>query len=390
MNLAFDTRPECHGKFRFSVRLGRSLALCAVLALAACQSSGVDDTLKVEDASVAPSAAGLETVGSGPVTVGMVANLAGSARASERDYRDGAKLAAEQLGGDQVTLAIYNARSDAADTKKAVDTLVEHGAKIIIGPSQGGLLSALPAGGANPPVMALVSNAVPRRPGVFAFLSDEVDGSIEAAAYAIGAGRRNIVIVHAADADGATLDRLRAGIKAKGGNIIATLPVAANSTDELAGKAAQLQAAEAVVLAPGLKAPGATLAGLRATGALPGNALVLATPGISPGPTVAGVLMCRVDQFAVGDITQNFRTKYGRAMTKDAAYGFDAAALAIGIARARGAAGLTVGTLTARSGFRGVLGSFRFTSSGAVERNCSIYRVEGNAFKLQDPAPEGF
>jgi hypothetical protein len=51
---------------------------------------------------------------------------------------------------------------------------------------------------------------------------------------------------------------------------------------------------------------------------------------------------------------------------------------------------LTVSTLTAKSGFRGLLGSFRFTASGAVERNCSIYRVEGSAFKLQDPAPEGF
>ncbi|MBN7783276.1 ABC transporter substrate-binding protein, partial [Nitratireductor pacificus] len=63
-----------------------------MLALAACQSSGVEDTLNVEDSKVASSAAGLETIGSGPVTIGMVTGLAGAARASERDYRDGAKL----------------------------------------------------------------------------------------------------------------------------------------------------------------------------------------------------------------------------------------------------------------------------------------------------------
>ncbi len=390
MNLTRDLRFEHRANGRFSMRLARSVALSAALSLAACQSSGVDDALKVEDASVSPSAAGVETVGSGPVTIGMVTNLAGAARASERDYRDGAKLAAEQLGGDQVTLAVYTARPNAADTKKAVETLIEHGARIIIGPSQANLLSAVPAGGTTPPVIALVSNEAPRKTGFFAFMSDEVDSSVEAAAYAIGAGHRNIAVVHPANADRATLERLQAGIKAEGGNIVANVPVATNSTSEMAGKAARLQAADALVLAPGLKAPAATLAALRATGALRENALVLSTPQLSPGPAVAGVLMCRVDQLSVGNITEHFRSRYGRAMSKDAAYGFDAAALAIGIARARGAAGLTVSTLTAKSGFRGLLGSFRFTASGAVERNCSIYRVEGSAFKLQDPAPEGF
>ncbi|WP_343225764.1 ABC transporter substrate-binding protein, partial [Nitratireductor aquimarinus] len=370
-------------------RLTRPLAVCAMLALAACQSSGVEDTLNVEDSKVASSAAGLETIGSGPVTIGMVTGLAGTARASERDYRDGAKLAAQQLGGDAVTLAIYNAQANASGTKTAVDALVERGAKIIIGPAQAGLLNAVPSGG-NPPVVAFVTNGAQRKNGVFAFLSDAVDSSIEAAAYAIGAGRKKIVIVHAADADQASLARLRSGISAKGGTVIADIPVSANSTGELASRAAQLQGAEAIVLAPGLRSPAATLAGLRATGALPASALILATPDFPPGPAGAGVLMCRVDQLAVGEITERFRTEFGRAMSRDAAYGFDAAALAIGIARARGAAGLTSGTLTSRSGFRGVLGSFRFSSSGAVERNCSIYRVEGNAFKMHDPAPNGF
>ena len=104
---------------RFSVKLARSLALCAVLALAACQSSGVDDTLKVEDASVSPSAAGVETVGSGAVTIGMVTNLAGAARASERDYRDGAKLAAEQLGRTDPDAA---SAAQKACTRKAIDS----------------------------------------------------------------------------------------------------------------------------------------------------------------------------------------------------------------------------------------------------------------------------
>ncbi|MCR4268055.1 ABC transporter substrate-binding protein [Nitratireductor sp. ZSWI3] len=367
-------------------------ALALSLALAACQSSAVDDALDVEKDKASGVPAGLETVGSGAVTIGMITGLAGAAKAAERDRRDGAKLAAKELGSDQVTLAIYNARPATADIKAGIEALREKGARIVIGSVRADLAGSL-AGDPSadrPPVVAMVSNGAARGNGVYAFLFDEIDGAAETAAYAVGAGRKRIVLVHAPKMEKTALERLRRGIEAEGGTISAALAFPAVGGEQFAGDKAALQNADAVMLAPGLERPGVALAALRATGALAPAALILGSADMPAERTLSGMFVCRVDQLAVGDLTERFRTEFGRPMSKDAAYGFDAAALAIGIVRARGGDGLTAATLRARSGFRGLLGAFRFTESGAVERHCSIYRVADGKFQLQDPAPEGF
>lgn len=376
-------RSSSHG------RSGLLLAIC--LGLAACQSSSVDDALDVKSEKVESVSAGLETIGSGPLVIGMLTGLAGSATAAERDYRDGARLAARQLGADQVTLAIYNARPNADATSQGFAALKEKGAKLVIGPARADLLaplSAMPAS-ARPPVLAFVSNGAAHGGGVFAFLTDEVDNAVEAAAYASGAGRKKLFLVHDPSMGGAALKRLRDGIEAEGVKIIAAVS-SSGTGGSLAASGATLQNADVVMLAPGMKEPAQALAALRATGAMAPNALVLGSAEMTAQRALSGMLVCRVDQLSVGDVLERYRTEFGRRMSRDAAYGFDAAALAIGIARARGAEGLTARTLGARSGFRGLLGAFRFTGSGAVERNCSIYRVADAKFELQDPAPEGF
>ena len=77
-------------------------------------------------------------------------------------------------------------------------------------------------------------------------------------------------------------------------------------------------------------------------------------------------------------------------MSTDAAYAFDAIALAAGLTRLKGDKGLTEAVLTSPAGFRGVLGPFRLEKNGSVRRNCSILRLEKNGLKLIDPAPDGF
>ncbi|WP_244468070.1 ABC transporter substrate-binding protein [Nitratireductor soli] len=316
--------------------------------------------------------------------------LAALGSAGERDRRDGAKLAAMQLGGDQVTLAVYNARPGAAGA--GIEALIGRGAKILIGPSRTDQLGAFSAGAAEarPPVVAFLPNGVARPPGIFAFLSDETDSAVEVASYAVQAGRKRIVLLHPPEMEQAGLARLRKGIEAKGGQVSAALPFSARASDGVASQGAVLKAADAVLLGPGLESPAAAVAALRATGALSSGALILGTSELPAQRGLMGTLVCRVDQAAVADVTQRYRAEFGRAMTKDAAYGFDAAALAIGIIRSRGADALTAATLSARGGFRGLLGAFRFTAPGDIERNCSIYRVEGDSYQMQDPAPNGF
>ncbi|EKF20425.1 ABC transporter substrate-binding protein [Nitratireductor pacificus] len=362
----------------------RSLLFAACLMLAGCQSATVDEALDVNGGKADPVAAGIETVGAGPVTIGMIVS---PGQATVRDLRDGAKLAAMQLGGDQVTLAIHG-----GGPKAGVEALAARNARIIIGPSgarEAGVVAAI-AQQARPPVVALVANDVSRGPDMFAFISDETDSAIEAAAYAAGSGRKKIVLLHPPGQEQAMLARLRRNIEAKGGRITAALPFSSRASGGLASQVAALKQADALLLGPGLEAPAAALAAVRATGALAPNAMILGTAGLSAQRGLAGTLICRVDQAAVADVAERYRTEFGRAMTRNAAYGFDAVALAIGIARSRGADALDASTLRASAGFRGLLGAFRFKATGEVERNCSIYRLTDDKLELQDPAPNGF
>ncbi len=60
---------------------------------------------------------------------------------------------------------------------------------------------------------------------------------------------------------------------------------------------------------------------------------------------LAGALSCRFELHAVGGVGGRYHAQFGRPISADAAYGFDAVALAIGIVRAHGADRLTAVTL---------------------------------------------
>ncbi|NRG16407.1 ABC transporter substrate-binding protein [Rhizobiales bacterium] len=387
--------PEWSSSF-FERRLRRGIMACGVpllaLIMAACQSSSIDEAFDEERGIVAKVSPGMETVGEGAVTIGMVTGLAGPRNDLELRYLSGARFAASQLGTDLVRLSIYNAQPTKSGIDEALSALRDAGAKLIIGPSDEAQLGAIAQHGNGdlPPVIALVSNDATRGKGVYAFVSNEVDSAIEVAAYAIGAGRKDILLVHPAGAPEDALARLGNAIVSKGGRVSGEIRIEANRDDPFADAQKEITGARTVLLAPGFADPGAIAASLKASRMLSADAWLLATPEIGSGAGASGSYFCRFDRLEIGGLAREYQAEYGVAMSDAVAYGFDAAALSIGLVRTNGASALSAEGLKSPSGFQGLMGAFRFSASGSVERNCSIYRAAQTGFELIDPAPKTF
>jgi ABC-type branched-subunit amino acid transport system substrate-binding protein len=89
-------------------------------------------------------------------------------------------------------------------------------------------------------------------------------------------------------------------------------------------------------------------------------------------------------------IAERYQRHYKRPLSTDAAYGYDAIAIAAGIIRTKGATGLNAEALTSKVGFRGVTGLFRFAPSGHVERRLSLYAISGGKLNVLAQAPASF
>jgi hypothetical protein len=371
---------------RYAYRGGARLLLAAMLAvvLAGCKTSGALDAIETGAISAA-GPANTATVGSGPVAVALFIDSTRSPQLAA-DRRDGAVLAVDQLGKDQVTLTIYEAGAASADSSAEIETAVSAGAKLLIGPA--GLIASpvwtkAPAA-KRPPVILLAPPPAKPIDGVLALVSDETASAAEIAAYAVAAGKTQILVAAPAALPPKDVARLKKAVEAKKGTFVGVV----TAPSVLAEKDKALPArADAVVLYG--SAPAAALASLKDAG-LRNDAWILGTSEWTPGAYIEGAYFAAIDQNGFRHIAGSFRTAYGRSLSAEAAYAYDAVAVAAGIVRANGADGISAAALHSKAGFSGATGPFRFAGDGRVERRFSIYKVAGGVPKLYDAAPVGF
>lgn len=372
------------------------VAACLGAALSACQTADIEGAL--DPAAIPPPQAGpvgAETLGNGAVSVALLLprGAGGEVARAAVEYRDGAALAVADLGADHVKLTVLDTEGQAATARTRAREAAEAGARLILGPASAAELEAAAAARRRnePPMLALVDNAAPRPAGVFAFLSDEVDGALAVAAHARVAGKRNVLVLAAPDLPSASAARLKAGIESQDGSLLG--PLAYRPSQGLAGAGGELVArAEAVILFAGAD-PVSAIAALRAAG-LPADAMVLGTAGWTrqhqTSPALSGALVPVPDQSGLREVSARMQAAYGRPLTVEAAHGYDAVALAAGVVRAMGAQGLATATLRQPTGFRGATGAFRFGQDGSVTRLYAIYRAGPGGLKLVGEAAAGF
>lgn len=368
--------------FRSALRRSKAVLFASLLAaaLSACKTSGTTDTIETAAAEAVPAATGPSVIGTGPVAIALFTD-AMSAPQLAADQRDGAALAVNQLAKDQITLTVYDAGANGADIGTEVQTAIAAGAKLLIGPPS---LAASPAWAKAPAATrppAILLSIAPQKPVANAFwlVSSETDSAAEAASYAANAGKKQILVAAPAPLAPADLAQVKSAIEAAGGVFLGPVAVPAAINKELPPQA------EAVLMFG--SSPNAMLAPLREAGLRP-DAWVLGTSAWGPGNYIEGGYFAAIDQNGFSHIAGLFQAAYGRKLSADAAYAFDAVAVAAGIVRAKGA--MSAPELKSEIGFSGSTGLFRFQKDGRVQRRFAIYKVEALSPKLHDAAPNGF
>jgi hypothetical protein len=373
-------------------------ALFGLALLAGCQAVDTEGALDVApDNTPAPQ---VEVAGSGPIQLLMpvARSSQGTQRTRANDAVAGARMAIEDLGAGQVSLRIVDTAGAPATARTLVEQAQAAGTPAIIGPTDAdsvAAIAALPAA-RRPPVLSLASEASAAA-GVYAFNTDAIESAVEGVRVAAGAGHSRVIVIVPDDFSVAALARFRAGAGKTGARIVEVLryPLADTGVGPaLQPHAEKFREATAAVIFGTGRAP-VTVANAMVAGGLGSTIAALVGNSSWPRqlyaePLLDGALVALTDQDSLRVIADRYQTANGRALSLDAAYAYDAVAVAAGLLRAGGAKALTASALTVPTGFRGAGGMFRLHRDGTVERRHAVYRIErGNLQLVQGPG-EGF
>lgn len=374
--------------------LRTSLVFLSLLALVSCQTLDTEEALKVE--APATSVADTESLGTGDAKIYMILNRSGSlSNTAERaDYRDGAALAMQDLGQEQITLTIIDGESSLDATQSKLSAATPQGSELIITGSDINTRTAAAniVADQNTPVIALSQSSSEYGYG---FLPSSLDSLGAGMGYALDQGNEKIAIFVPSSIAAPTIETLRRRHAGRNFSLLEiTLAVGANIRAIVKQNAEALQEANAIIFA------GTDLEvarSVRAVKALPGqsdNRLYFARydlpSSVLSNSSMDGVLIATPDTSSNGLIADRFQSSFGRPMPISAAYAYDIVAIAAGLVRAKGTNGISKSNLETDAGFRAATGAFRLRSDGRVERLFQISRLRNGKTTAVRPPPKTF
>jgi hypothetical protein len=388
---------------RTGARAIRTLLLLSVVlscgALTACQSDvdGIAKNVKTNDIKP-PSSDVEESFGENGVeiTVLMQKGSTGLYEGPSRDVRDGAALGIGELGANQAFVKVVDISSAAAVPAAIAAARGRNSALLVsyLPPATTAAIAAMPSD--QRPALLNLGASVPATTGnVYNLVSDEIDSALEGVRAAFASGHKKVLVFAQRDLPQAADQKLADAIRASGGTFIGIARY--DLTDAAAAAAVQaskpqLQTADTVLIL-GRTAITTTIEGAIKAGGQ-SNLNFIGTSAWPPQtyrePTANGTLIAMVEPEGASLISERYQRHYKRPLSTDAAYGYDAIAIASGIIRTKGAAGLNAETLTSKVGFRGVTGLFRLTPSGQADRRLSLYAISGGKLNVLAAAPASF
>lgn len=365
--------------------------------VAACQSAAPEDVLGLDPNTPVPEQ---ETTGTGPVSITLLLPRTGgqSAAGPAREMHDGARLAISELGGGAVRLVTIDTKGQADIARSQAEQAVATGTKLIVtGLDRASTLAVTGIASSNRPVVIDLSSARPAGNGAYAFASDAVSSALEGVRTAVGAKQSRVVVVAPEGMEAADLDRLKHGIAGHGGTLTGVVsypPAESAIAAALARSRAAFEKAQTMVLIGSGRAPSVVARTVAADGygnnitTLIGNSSW--PPELFTDPVFDGVLIAMIDQRSLKELGDRYSAATGRPLSLEAAYAYDAVALAAGLVRSAGNDAITKTALSSKAGFRGTTGIFRFDANGTVERRHRIYRIEGGKAQPLGDQPQTF
>jgi hypothetical protein len=381
---------------------GTLLLLSVVLscgALTACQSDvdGIAKNVKTNDIKP-PSSEVEESFGENgaEITLLMQKGSTGLYEGPSRDVREGAALSLGELGANQAFVKVVDISSAAAVPAEVAAAKSRNAALLVsyLPPATAAAVAALPAD-QRPPLLNLGAEVPVATGNVYNLVSSETDSALEGVRAAFASGHKKVIVYAQRDLPQTADQRLADAIRASGGTFLGVnrydLTDASAAATVQASKP-QLQTADTVLIL-GRTSITTTIEGAIKAGGQ-SNLNFIGTSAWPPQTyretTANGTLIAMVEPEGASLISERYQRHYKRPLTTDAAYGYDAIAIASGIIRTKGPTGLNAETLTSKVGFRGVTGLFRLTPSGQAERRLSLYAISGGKLNVLATAPASF
>ena len=339
-----------------------------------------------------------ETLGTGPVRVGMILPLTQNGAPSPvgASMRNAAQLAIDEFAGPNITLMIEDDRSTPEGAGQAAQAELGAGAELLLGPVYANDVrqAASAAKAAGKPMIAFSTEVGVASPGVY-LLSFLIEGYVERIVqFAVSRGKRSFAVMAPQNDYG---NIAVAQFQQTAGRLNTPVVVIARYAPGQPQSAAQ-QVAAAGNQIDALFIP-------EQADGMPTVATALASNGIKTQllgtgvwndsrvlrlPQLQGAWFAAPDNAGFNALAQRYKAKFGSDPTRLATLSYDAVTLAAALARNAAPDRFGGRALTSVSGFSGADGVFRFRADGTNERGLAVMEIENNAATVISPAPRSF
>ena len=374
-----------------------------MLSLAGCNSAGLE--MPNDGGGPAPSpaqpASGApvgETLGAGPVRVGMILPLSqgGAASPIGVSMRNAAQLAINDSGSTSITLMIEDDHSSPDGATQAAQAELGAGAQLILGPvfANDVRSASAAAKSAGRPMIAFSTDVSVAAPGVY-LLSFLIQGYVDRVLqYAVSNGKKSFAIMAPQNEYGNVAAQR---FQDMAGNLNVQVVVTARyASGQMATAGQQVAAAQGQIdalfipeQADAMPAVAAALGSASVKTQLLGTG-VWNEPRVLKLPQMQGAWFSAPDNSGFDAFAQRYKAKFNSDPARLATLAYDAVTLAAALAQSGGPNPYNQAALTNISGFNGADGVFRFRADGTNERGLAVMEIADDGAKVISPAPRSF
>ena len=392
-------RPEARRGLTRRAAIGGGLAVT----LAGCNSVGVDLPSDVgKPGPAVPPAAGPlvgQTMGSGPVRVGMILPLTQNGGASSPigvSMRNAAQLAMDGFGAPYITLMIEDDHSSADAAAQAAQAELGAGAQLILGPVFANSVrsAAAAAKSAGRPMIAFSTDVTVAAPGVY-LLSFLIQGYVDRILqYAASSGKKSFAIMAPQNDYGqVAAERFQDMAGNFNAQVVVTARYAAGQMASAAQQVAAVQTQIDALFIPEQADAMPAVAGALSSAGVKTKLLgtgVWNDARVLKLPQMQGAWFSAPDNSGFDAFAQRYTAKFNSDPARLATLAYDAVTLAAALARNGAADPFSQAALTSPSGFNGADGVFRFRADGTNERGLAVMEIDNGPARVVSPSPRSF
>jgi branched-chain amino acid transport system substrate-binding protein len=372
------------------------------LTLAGCNSGGLEmpnnaggpAATPAQPASAPPVG---ETMGTGPVRVGMILPLTQNGAPSPigASMRNAAQMAINDSGSTSITLMIQDDHSSPDAAAQAAQSELGAGAQLILGPvfANDVRTASAAAKSAGRPMIAFSTDVTVAAPGVY-LLSFLIQGYVDRILqYAVSNGKKSFgILAPQNDYGNVAAQRFQEMAGNVNAQVVVTARYSSGQIATAAGQVAAVQGIDALFIpeqADSMPAVASALGSASIKTQFLGTG-VWNDPRVLKLPQMQGGWFSAPDNSGFDAFAQRYKAKFNSDPARLATLAYDAVTLAAALARNGGPDSFNQAALTNVSGFNGADGVFRFKADGTNERGLAVMEVADDGAKVISPAPRSF